>query len=165
MADSLCWKDCRSRTLPNAWNMALALVAFAVRFAGEGVGGILDGALGGLVCGAFLLLPFLMRSAGGGDVKMLFACGVLAGFRLCVAELLFVSVIGLAVAVFMMLSRRVSLARVKHGFRCIFDWRYDRRAGRAALPPVSDAADLELAEGEFVRVMSLTYRLTDGWDE
>ena len=33
------------------------------------------------------------------------------------------------------------------------------------LPPVSDAADLELAEGEFVRVMSLTYRLTDGWDE
>ncbi len=33
------------------------------------------------------------------------------------------------------------------------------------LPPVSDAADLLLAPGEFVRIMSLTYRLTDGWDE
>ena len=134
----LCWKDCRSRTLPNAWNVALALVALAVRFAGEGVGGMLDGALGGLVCGAFLLLPFLLRSAGGGDVKMLFGCGVLTGFRLCVAELLFVSLIGLAVAVFMMFSRRVSLARLRHGFRCIFDWRYDRKAGRAGLPSVSD---------------------------
>ena len=33
------------------------------------------------------------------------------------------------------------------------------------LPPVSDLEDLELMEGEFVRHMSLTYRLTDGWDE
>lgn len=33
------------------------------------------------------------------------------------------------------------------------------------LPPVSDAEDLILKEGEFVRMMSLTYRLTDGWDE
>lgn len=69
---------------------------------------------------------------------MLFACGALAGFRLCVAELLFVSVIGLVVAVFMMLARRVSLARLRHGLRCVFDWRYDRRAGRVGLPPVSD---------------------------
>ena len=134
----LCWKDCRTRTLPNAWTFALTVLAIVMRFAGEGVGGLWDGALGGMVCGAFLLLPFLMRAAGGGDVKMMFSVGVLTGFRLCVAELLFVSVGGLAVAVFMMLSRRVSLARVKHGFRCVFDWRYDRVAGRAALPPVSD---------------------------
>jgi len=134
----LCWKDCRTRKLPNAWTFALALLAFAIRFAGGGVGGLVDGALGGLACGAFLMLPFMMRAAGGGDVKMLFAVGVLAGLRLCAAELLFVSVIGLAVAVFMMLSRRVSLARIKHGFRCVFDWRYDRAAGRAALPSVSD---------------------------
>ena len=98
----------------------------------------MDGALGGLACGAFLMLPFMMRAAGGGDVKMLFAVGVLAGLRLCAAELLFVSVIGLAVAVFLMMSRRVSLARITHVFRCALDWRYDRAAGRAALPPVSD---------------------------
>lgn len=33
------------------------------------------------------------------------------------------------------------------------------------LPPVSDPEDIPLKEGEFVRTMSLTYRLTDGWDE
>ena len=33
------------------------------------------------------------------------------------------------------------------------------------LPPVSDAEDLILKEGEFVRAVSLTLRLTDGWDE
>ncbi len=33
------------------------------------------------------------------------------------------------------------------------------------LPPVSDPQDIPLGEGEFVRLMSLTYRLTDGWDE
>ena len=33
------------------------------------------------------------------------------------------------------------------------------------LPPVSDAEDLALEEGEVVRAVSLTLRLTDGWDE
>ena len=33
------------------------------------------------------------------------------------------------------------------------------------LPPVSDAEDLTLEEGEIVRAVSLTLRLTDGWDE
>ena len=33
------------------------------------------------------------------------------------------------------------------------------------LPAVSDISDLELSEGEFVRNMSLTLRLTDGWEE
>ena len=33
------------------------------------------------------------------------------------------------------------------------------------LPPVSDPEDIPLEEEEFVRIMSLTYRLTDGWDE
>ncbi len=33
------------------------------------------------------------------------------------------------------------------------------------LPPVSDEEDLVLKEGEYVRLVSLTIRLTDGWDE
>ena len=33
------------------------------------------------------------------------------------------------------------------------------------LPPVSDAEDLALEEDEVVRAVSLTLRLTDGWDE
>lgn len=33
------------------------------------------------------------------------------------------------------------------------------------LPPVSDANDLKLQEGEVVRNISVTIRLFDGWDE
>ncbi|MDO4475593.1 MAG: type II toxin-antitoxin system HicB family antitoxin [Lachnospiraceae bacterium] len=34
-----------------------------------------------------------------------------------------------------------------------------------SLPPVSDPADFKLADGEFVRQISIQYRMTDGWDE
>ncbi len=33
------------------------------------------------------------------------------------------------------------------------------------LPPVSDAGDLELKEGEFLRNIAITLRLLDGFDE
>ena len=33
------------------------------------------------------------------------------------------------------------------------------------LPPVSDVADLELEEGDVVRNIAVTIRLTDGYDE
>ncbi|MCI5902778.1 MAG: type II toxin-antitoxin system HicB family antitoxin [Blautia sp.] len=33
------------------------------------------------------------------------------------------------------------------------------------LPPVSDASDLELEEGDIVRNISVNIRLYDGWDE
>ncbi len=35
----------------------------------------------------------------------------------------------------------------------------------ASLPSVSDAADLPLKEGQFVRQVCVTYRAYDGWDE
>ena len=96
---------------------------------------MLDGLAAGLLCGLFLLLPFFLRAAGGGDVKMLFACGIIAGMRHSMALLLFTSFAGFALAVVMAVSGRVDLARLKHWGRCLFDWRYDRRAGKAALPP------------------------------
>lgn len=33
------------------------------------------------------------------------------------------------------------------------------------LPPVSHPDELDLKEGEFVRTIAVTVRLTDGWDE
>ena len=38
----------------------------------------------------------------------------------------------------MIIMRKVGMARLKHAMRCLFDWRYDRVAGRAALPPKED---------------------------
>ena len=134
----LCWKDWRTRTLPNSLTAGLAVLGLGLRLCLDGMGGVVDGALGALAGALFLLVPFLLRAAGGGDVKMLAAAGVFTGLRLCVAELLFVSLAGLALATVLVVARAVSPARLLHLARSVFDWRYDRKQGRAALPPKSD---------------------------
>lgn len=132
---ALCVSDIRWRLLPNALTLGGAAAGLAALWGAGGLAVMLDGLAAGALCGLFLLLPFVLRAAGGGDVKMLFACGVVAGMRLMAALLVFMSFAGLALAVVMAVAGRVDLARLKHWGRCVFDWRYDRRAGRAALPP------------------------------
>ena len=134
----LCWKDWRTRTLPNPFTFGLAVLGFGLRLWMDGLGGVVDGLLGALAGALFLLVPFLMRAAGGGDVKMLAAAGVFTGLRLCMAELLFVSLAGLALAAVLVVARAVSPARLWHLLRCVFDWRYDRAKGRESLPSKSD---------------------------
>ena len=134
----LCWHDCRHRLLPNLLTATLALVCLAWRFWQQGGRGALDGLLGGLVCALFLLVPFLLRGAGGGDVKMLFGAGIATGLRYCFAELLFVSLTGLALGLAMLAFGAVKSARLKHFFRSLFDWKYDRKDGAKALPHRED---------------------------
>lgn len=45
------------------------------------------------------------------------------------------------------------------------DWITLEIEEEGTLPDVSDADDLKLAEGEVVRNIAVTIRLTDGWDE
>ncbi|MBQ9366905.1 MAG: prepilin peptidase [Victivallales bacterium] len=134
----LCWYDWRKRKLPNLLTLVLAAVALAWRFCQHGGRGVTDGLLGGLVCGLFLLIPFLMRGAGGGDVKMLFGAGIATGLRYCFAELLFVSLTGLFLGLVMVLCKSVTTARLKHCLRIVFDWKYDRKAGAEELPARED---------------------------
>ncbi len=134
----LCWHDCKYRRLPNAYTLALAALSVAWRFWRGGVHGMVDGLLGGLVCVLFLLIPFLARGAGAGDLKMFFGVGIATGLHLCFAELLYVSVTGLVLGLVMLLLGRVDGVRLKHYCRCVFDWRYDRAAGAAVLPPRGD---------------------------
>ena len=86
----LCWKDCRYRLLPNTYTIGMAVLGLIWRFAFGGIPGLIDGLFGGLVCAGFLFIPFLMKGAGGGDLKMMFAAGIFSGFRYCCAEMLFV---------------------------------------------------------------------------
>jgi Flp pilus assembly protein protease CpaA len=82
-----------------------------------------------------MLIPFLMHGAGGGDVKMLFAAGAVAGWSRVLPLLWYTSLAGIVLGVGMMIAGRLDMSRVKHYARCLFDWRYDRKAGREALPP------------------------------
>lgn len=133
----LCYQDCRWRRLPNVLTLGAALVALAVRYGAGGWALGNAGALGGIVCWLFLLLPFILRAAGGGDVKMLFAVGCAVGLGRSAQVILFTSLAGLALMLVLLLVGLADARRLKHVLRSVFDWRYDRAAGRAALPPKS----------------------------
>ena len=134
-AGILTWSDFRTRRLPNWLTVGGVAAALVVRLAFGGMHSCVDGFAAAAVAGAVLLLPFLMNGAGGGDVKMLAAAGAVAGWGKLFMLLWVTSLAGVVTGVVMLLIGRLDGARVKHALRSLFDWRYDRAAGAAALPP------------------------------
>lgn len=134
---ALCASDLRRRRLPNALTLGGALVALVWRLGMGGWPAAWSGVSGGFLCALLLIIPFLLHAAGGGDVKMLFAVGTAFGRNRVVGTLFHVSMAGLVLAALFALFGRVDRSRLVHYVRCVFDWRYDRKAGRAALPPKS----------------------------
>lgn len=132
---ALCVEDARRRVLPNALTLGGALVALAWRLGAGGLPAFMGGFMGGVFCALLLIVPFLLHSAGGGDVKMLFAVGAALGRGRTVGLLFHISLAGLVLALVFLVFGRVDRSRLVHYTRCVFDWRYDRAAGRAALPP------------------------------
>ena len=130
----LCWYDWKWRRLPNLLTLGMAGAALGWRFGFGYLPLLADGALGGLAAGLFLLIPFLLRGAGGGDVKMLFAVGCACGLARVPMLLFCTSFAGFIMAIAMLIAGKADSSRLKHWCRCIFDWRYDRKAGAAALP-------------------------------
>lgn len=130
----LCAFDLKERRLPNKWTLGGIAVALVYCLGYGGLPLFLQGLSAGFLCALFLLIPFILHAAGGGDVKMLFACGILLGLENVINFLFFVSIAGFFVAVVMWIAGRVDIGRIKHYARCIFDWRYDRKSGRQNLP-------------------------------
>ena len=137
---ALCVADWKTRRLPNSLTLGGLAAGLVLDFGRGGAAGLFDGLEAAAVSALFLLLPFLVRAAGAGDLKMLAACGTFVGMRQVLPFLLFVSFAGFIVALAMIVARRTGAARLRHAFRTLFDWRYDRKAGRAALPPKEDEA-------------------------
>jgi prepilin peptidase CpaA len=135
---ALCWYDWKWRRLPNVLTLGMAGVALTWRLGYGGMPLFLDGLAGGLAAGLFLLIPYLLRGAGGGDLKMLTATGCFCGLGRVPMLLFWTSAAGFVMAIVLLIAGRADASRVKHWLRCLFDWRYDRKAGREALPPKSD---------------------------
>ena len=96
----LCVKDWRTRRLPNVWVLPMGAVALMVRLASAGWSeGVLPGLTGGALCGLFLLLPFFLRMAGAGDVKLLAVCGCWLGSAWTATFLMLTSLGGFVLAV------------------------------------------------------------------
>lgn len=129
------WKD---RTLPNRLTLGGSLVILVWLFGWGGLPCLLNGLLGGVIAGGLLLIPFLIRAAGAGDVKFLFAGGLLAGYPAVIPMIFLTSVFGLILGILMRLTGRLDPARLRHLARCLFDWRYDRAEGRKNLPDRED---------------------------
>ena len=110
----------------------------AMRFALNGTGVMLNGLLGGAVGLAFLLLPFLLRGAGAGDLKMFFAVGCLCGYPRIFPVMFLASVFGVILGTVMIIAGKADGARLKHWFLCCTSLKYDREAGRKALPDVNN---------------------------
>jgi prepilin peptidase CpaA len=127
--------DVKHRRLPNVMTLGGAAVCLVAYLGAGGLSLAGRGLLAGFLCGLFLFLPFLMKAAGGGDVKMLFACGILVGMGQVMNLLFFMSIAGFLLSLVMWVAGRVDMRRVAHYARCLFDWRYDRTLGRASLPP------------------------------
>ena len=127
-------RDWKTRTLPNILTLGGAAVVALAKFGWGGLPLLLNGLLGGVVAGGVLLIPFLIRAAGAGDVKYLVAGGLLVGWPAVLPMLLLTSVFGVVLGAAMQLAGRLDGARLKHVFRCLFDWRYDRAEGRKNLP-------------------------------
>jgi len=103
-----------------------------------GLGGwplFLDGVAAAAGAGAFLLVPFLLHGAGGGDVKMMFAAGAITGWSALLPLLWYTSLAGVVFGLLMLTAGRLDGARLKHLVRSVFDWRYDRKAAAVGLPP------------------------------
>ena len=136
----LCWHDARTRLLPNVLTLGGAVAALAVRAMWGGMPLFLDGLVAGAVAGAMMLVPFLARGAGGGDVKLLFAAGAVVGWSRLFPFLLLTSVAGVVFGIGLMVMGKMDAARMKHYLRVMVDTRYDRVAGRLALPPADSAS-------------------------
>lgn len=135
----LSWQDWRTRRLSNWLTLGGAVVALVFRLGYGGVTLLVDGFAAAVVAGGFLLLPFLVRGAGGGDVKMLFAAGAVAGWVRLFPLLWLTSLAGVVFGVALLLWGVLDGARLRHYMRVCFDWRYDRAAGVAVLPAADEA--------------------------
>ena len=145
-------KDYRTRKLPNAATLGGAAIALGV-----GTDYFLASIITGCLCALFLLLPFFLRAAGAGDVKMLFASGIIAGPGNTLNLILLISFAGLILALGMLAFKAVNPARLKHYARCLLDFRYDREKGKKSLPPPDSEAcrvpfGVAIAAGLFINL-------------
>lgn len=139
----LCYSDAKTRRLPNllTWGGLLAGLCAQAGFFGWGAvggGGVVDALVAEGVLFLVLLLPRLMGAVGGGDFKMYIGCTAFLGVRTLPVMLMASAVAGVVLMIVLLATGHCSAARLVHWFRFCFDWRYDRKAGAAAMPPKDD---------------------------
>lgn len=134
----LCGYDMKIRRLPNALTLGGALVFLLVQYLLHGTFGLAAGFASASVAGLFLVVPWLLRAAGGGDVKMMFAAGAAVGWVGLLDLLILTSLAGVVMACGLLAAGVVSAKRLSHWIQVFLNPKYDRKAGALALPSSAD---------------------------
>lgn len=109
MVVAMVW-DLATYELPDTLSAVLVVTALAALLAGgQGWGAWLDHGLGALAAFAFGVLMFALGQWGGGDVKFMAAASLWLGWPSLIGYLLVVAIAGGALAVVVLLFRRVRL--------------------------------------------------------
>ncbi|MGI9101708.1 MAG: A24 family peptidase [Terriglobales bacterium] len=98
--------DVRQRRIPNALTYSSALAGIAVQTAAYGWRGLVSSVAGGVCFGGLLLVFYLIRAMGAGDVKLAAALGCIVGLGASVQVMLATAISGgIFAIVFMVWSR------------------------------------------------------------
>lgn len=126
--------DVRERRIPNWLTVGTLASGLALRAALEGSGGLALAVVGVFAAGFPALVLFRLRAMGGGDVKLLAACGALLGPSTGLELLLATAVVGGGMALATIALRR-AWAVTSHNFQNLFvHW---RARGLVPCPAVS----------------------------
>lgn len=101
--------DVRQRRIPNALTYSAMLAGLVVQTATHGWKGLLMSVVGGLFFGGALLVFYLIRAMGAGDVKLAVALGCVVGLPASV-QVMFATAIagGIFAMAYMVWARRTS---------------------------------------------------------
>lgn len=102
------YADLRSRRIPNALTLPAAAAGLALNLIAHGADGLSHAALGWLAGVGLLLVPFILRGIGAGDVKLLAAVGALQGVSFVFSTAVYSALAGGLMAV-LLLRRNGSL--------------------------------------------------------
>ncbi|MEW6274865.1 MAG: A24 family peptidase [Bacillota bacterium] len=133
------WTDLRAKKIYNVVLLPFALAGIFFHIYFYGPKGLLEG-LAGLATGLFLLLiPFLLRQMGGGDVKLLAVIGLLKGPQFALAVFLGAALAGGLLACLLLIRQGRLLSFLQSlGYAVVF--RLARAPAPYAFPTLEKAA-------------------------
>lgn len=105
--------DLTQRRIPNALVAAGMVLGIALQLQTGGLSGLVTGLGGAALALAVYFVPFSLRQVGGGDVKLAMVFGMYLGWRATLWVILGGTVINGLLALGLLITRRLLLARGK----------------------------------------------------
>lgn len=107
--------DLKEGRIPNKLTFTAIIFGLTYRLMTGGASHLYAGLLGGLVGLLILLIPFLLRGMGAGDVKLLTAIGVFQGVEFVLYTALAMGIVGGIISFYYMFFRQLKGAYFPYG--------------------------------------------------